>query len=47
MSQQQTGWLLLLVLSLLMIIVGIQGNAGVVLAILFCPAYVTIDTTGG
>lgn len=43
MSQGQTGWLLLLLLAIVMIIIGFQGSLGVVFAILFCPSYVTLD----
>jgi hypothetical protein len=42
MSSGQQGWLLLMMLSLFLIVIGIQGNLGVTVAILFTPTYVTV-----
>ncbi len=42
MTEGQTGWIFLLLLSLFLVIIGIQGNLGVSFAILFCPKYVLI-----
>jgi hypothetical protein len=44
MTEGQTGWLFLLLLSIFFIIIGIQGNLGVSFAILFCPKYVLIGS---
>lgn len=43
MNSGQAGWLLLLLFALMLITVGIQGNLGVIFAILFCPNYVQIQ----
>jgi hypothetical protein len=43
MSQGQTGWLLLFLLALFLVVIGFQGSLGVVFAILFSPMYVTLD----
>jgi hypothetical protein len=43
MSQGQTGWLLLLLLAIVMIVIGFQGSLGTLFAILFCPRYVSLD----
>jgi hypothetical protein len=37
-------WLFLLVFSLILIVIGIQGNLGVLTAIVFCPQYVLIGS---
>lgn len=42
MNNGQVGWLILFILSLCLIVIGIQGNLGVTFAILFCPTYVAI-----
>lgn len=44
--QEQTGWILLLIIGIMLMIIGIQGNLGVLFAILFCPAYVEVDENG-
>lgn len=46
MHSGQTGWLALFVLALFLIVVGVQGNLGVLTAILFTPKYVTISSSG-
>lgn len=43
MSRGQTGWLLLLLLAITLIIIGYQGSLGILFAILFCPRYVHLD----
>jgi hypothetical protein len=43
MSRGQTGWLLLFLLAIFLIVVGFQGSLGVVFAILFCPRYVQLS----
>jgi hypothetical protein len=43
MSKGQSGFVFLFGLALFLIIIGIQGNLGLTFAILFCPAYVTLD----
>lgn len=42
MTGQQSAWLLLLFLGLFFVIIGIQGNLGVTIAILFSPDKVLI-----
>lgn len=42
MTSGQAGWLLLLLLSFFLIIIGIQGNLGTTIAILFAPKHVSI-----
>ena len=42
MTSGQGGFLLLLLFALFFIIIGFQGNLGVTLAILLCPAYVEL-----
>jgi hypothetical protein len=42
MSQQQTGWLALFAIALLLIIIGFQGNLGLVIGILFSPDKILI-----
>lgn len=42
MTRGQTGFLALFFLGLLLIVLGTQGNLGQLIAILFCPAYVSI-----
>lgn len=44
MSEGQRGWILLFMLSLFLIVIGIQGNLGTTFAILFCPKYVLLDS---
>jgi hypothetical protein len=43
MSKGQTGWLLLFLLAIFLIVVGFQGSLGLVFAVLFCPKYVSLD----
>jgi hypothetical protein len=43
MSSGQGGWIFLFVLSLMFIIIGVQGNLGVTFAILFVPEKVVIQ----
>lgn len=46
MTNGQTGWLLLVLFAWMMILIGVQGNLGVTIAILFCPSEVS-TTEGG
>jgi hypothetical protein len=43
MSSGQSGWLFLFVLSIIFIVIGVQGNLGVTFAILFVPEKVVIQ----
>ena len=43
MNKGQAGWLLLLIIALMLIVIGVQGNLGVVVAIVFCPSRVDIQ----
>jgi hypothetical protein len=43
MSSGQSGWLLLLILALMMITIGIQGNLGTLVAVLFSPANIVVE----
>jgi len=43
MNASQGGWIFLFVLSLLLIIIGVQGNLGQLFAIVFVPDKVTIE----
>lgn len=43
MNQGQAGWLILLIVALMFIMIGFQGNLGVFIAILTCPQYVDIQ----
>ena len=46
MTQGQTGWLFLLILSICLFIIGMQGSLGVFIAIIFSPSAVTTSETG-
>jgi hypothetical protein len=46
MNKQQSGWLLLFMLALFLIIIGFQGNLGTTIAILFSPTQVQIGNEG-
>lgn len=46
-SSGQRGWILLMMIALMLIIIGAQGNLGMTVAILFCPKYVTLDEGDG
>ena len=46
MNSGQAGWLLLLILGLFLMIIGVQGNLGQVVAVVFCPKYISIDDSG-
>lgn len=43
MNKGQAGWLFLLLFALMLIVLGVQGNLGVLVAIIFCPAKVEIQ----
>jgi len=43
MTKGQNGFFFLFLLSLFLMIIGVQGNLGVSFAILFSPSYVTLD----
>lgn len=43
MNKGQAGWLLLLLFGLMLIVLGIQGNLGVLIAIIFSPGKVSIQ----
>lgn len=43
MTREQGGFLLLFILADLLIVMGIQGNLGVLIAILFSPSHVQIE----
>jgi hypothetical protein len=43
MSKEQSAWLLLLFLGIFLIIIGVQGNLGKFVAILFVPRYIAIS----
>jgi hypothetical protein len=43
MSSEQSGFLLLMFLALFLMIIGVQGQLGTSIAILFCPAYVELQ----
>jgi hypothetical protein len=43
MTEGQKGFFFLFLLAIFLIVIGIQGNLGLSFAILFCPAYVTLD----
>jgi hypothetical protein len=47
MTNGQTGFLLLLVLSLILLSIGMFGTLGVFVAICFCPRYVTLVDDSG
>jgi hypothetical protein len=42
MTGGQSGFLILFVVALLLIMIAVQGTLGQFLAILFCPTYITI-----
>jgi hypothetical protein len=44
MHSGQTGWLILFVFAIFLIVVGVQGNLGVLTAIIFCPKYIMISS---
>jgi len=43
MTEGQKGFFFLFLLSIFLIVIGIQGNLGTTFAILFCPAYISLD----
>ena len=43
MSSDQTGWILMFMLGIILIILGFQGNLGVLVAILFSPTHVELS----
>lgn len=43
MGNGQLGWILLVLLALVMIIIGFQGDLGKTIAIVFCPKYIKIE----
>lgn len=43
MTKGQSGFFFLFALALFLMIIGVQGNLGVTVAILFSPQYVTLD----
>lgn len=43
MSKDQTGWIVLFALALMLIVIGFQGNLGVLIAILFSPTHVELS----
>jgi len=43
MGKEQVSYVLLVLLALLLIIIGIQGNVGTLIAILFVPSDVTVE----
>jgi hypothetical protein len=44
MQGNQSGYILLWVLALMLLAIGSQGLLGVVVAVVFCPTYVTITS---
>lgn len=44
MSGGQEGWILLFLLGIFLIVIGVQGNLGCTLCIIFSPADVLIGT---
>ncbi len=46
MTQGQTGWLFLLIASICIFCIGMQGSLGVFIAILFSPSAVTTSESG-
>lgn len=43
MTKGQNGFIFLFCLALFLMVVGVQGNLGVTVAILFCPQYVELS----
>lgn len=43
MSSGQTGWLVLFMMSLFLIVVGFQGDLGLLVGIIFCPQYIILQ----
>lgn len=46
MTQGQAGWIFLLIASICIFIIGMQGSLGVFIAIIFSPSAVTTSETG-
>jgi len=42
MQREQSAWLLLFIVSLVLIDIGAQGGLGILFAILFSPSHVTL-----
>jgi 16S rRNA G527 N7-methylase RsmG len=42
MQREQSAWLILLIISLVLIDIGAQGGLGILFAILFSPSHVTL-----
>lgn len=43
MSRDQTGWIFMFMLGIILMVIGFQGNLGVLVAILFSPTHVELS----
>ncbi len=42
MNNGQAGWIILFLFALILIMIGVQGSLGQIVAVLFCPQYIQI-----